>query len=233
MEAGHRAIVPFLLRGSPPAGGVGAADEHHDGHAGCQRGGHGSGSPPTNATASARISPEARDGWWKAILTEWNSLLEYGAFKIVPIEESEGQKLFSALWVLKRKFSGATSAITRLKARLVVRGFEQRPGAHFDESSLYAGVMMYSSLRTLLSIATAKGHGVSLRDVKNAYVQSDLPDPLYMELPAGFKEEGKCLRLAKALYGLRQAGHLWSTTFSGYLRSLGFERNIADPSIHC
>ena len=40
------------------------------------RGGHGSGSPPTNATASARISPEARDGWWKAILTEWNALLE-------------------------------------------------------------------------------------------------------------------------------------------------------------
>ena len=80
---------------------------------------------------------------------------------------------------------------------------------------------MYSSLRTLLSIATAKGHGVSLRDVKNAYIQSDLPDALYyMELPAGFHEEGKCLRLAKALYGLRQAGHLWSTTFSGYLRSL-------------
>ena len=50
--------------------------------------------------------------------------MEYGAFKVVPIEESKGQKLFSALWVLKRKFSGATSAITRLKAQLVVRGFE-------------------------------------------------------------------------------------------------------------
>ena len=75
-------------------------------------------------------------------MTEWTSLLEYGAFKVVPIEESKGQKLFSALWVLKRKFSGTTSAISRLKARLVVRGFEQRPGAHFDESSLYAGVMM-------------------------------------------------------------------------------------------
>ena len=158
--------------------------------------------------------------------------MKYGAFKVVPIEESKGQKLFSALWVLKRKFSGATSAITRLKARLVVRGFEQRPGAHFDESNLYAGVMMYSSLRTLLSIATAKGHGVSLRDVKNAYIQSDLPDELYMELPEGFKEDGKCLRLVKALYGLRQAGHLWSATFSGFLRGLGFQRNIADPSIH-
>ena len=76
-------------------------------------------------------------------MTEWTSLLEYGAFKVVPIEESKGQKLFSALWVLKRKFSGATSAISRLKARLVVRGFEQRPGAHFDESNLYAGVMMF------------------------------------------------------------------------------------------
>ena len=61
---------------------------------------------------------------------------------------------------------------------------------------------------------------------------SHLPDELYMELPEGFKEEGKCLRLTKALYGLRQAGHLWSNTFSGFLRSLSFERNLADPSIH-
>ena len=91
---------------------------------------------------------------------------------------------------------------------------------------------MYSSLRTLLSTATAKGYGISLRDVRNAYIQSDLPDELYMELPEGFKEDGKCLRLAKALYGLRQAGHLWSATFSGFLRSLSFERNLADPSIH-
>ena len=180
----------------------------------------------------SKLSPEVREGWWRAILTEWTSLLEYGAFKVVPIEESKGQKMFSALWVLKRKFSGTTSAISRLKARLVVRGFEQRPGAHFDESNLYAGVMMYSSLRTLLSMATAKGFGISLRDVRNAYIQSDLPDELYMELPEGFKEEGKCLRLTKALYGLRQAGHLWSNTFSGFLRSLSFERNLADPSIH-
>ena len=158
--------------------------------------------------------------------------MEFGAFKVVPIEESKGQKLFSALWVLKRKFSGTTSAITRLKARLVVRGFEQRPGMHFDESNLYAGVMMYSSLRTLLSTATSRGHGISLRDIKNAYIQSDLPDKLYMELPEGFKEDGKCLRLTKALYGLRQAGYLWSATFSGYLRSLSFERNLADPSVH-
>ena len=92
--------------------------------------------------------------------------------------------------------------------------------------------MMYSSLRTLLSIATAKGHGVSLRGVKNSYIQSDLPDELYMELLEGFKEDGKCLRLVKVLYGLRQAGHLWSATFSGFLRGLGFQRNIADPSIH-
>ena len=109
---------------------------------------------------------EAREGWWRAVLAEWIALLEFGAFKVVPIEESKGQKLFSALWVLKRKFSGTTSAITRLKARLVVRGFEQRPGMHFDESNLYAGVMMYSSLRTLLSSATSRGYGISLRDVK-------------------------------------------------------------------
>lgn len=45
-------------------------------------------------------------------------------------------------------------------------------------------------------------------DVKSAFLNGELQDEVYVEQSSGFvlkRQEGKVLRLVKALYGLRQA----------------------------
>jgi Reverse transcriptase (RNA-dependent DNA polymerase) len=46
-------------------------------------------------------------------------------------------------------------------------------------------------------------------DSVNAFLNSSLDEEVYCELPEGFNEEGHCLRLKRALYGLRRSPILW------------------------
>jgi hypothetical protein len=64
------------------------------------------------------------------------------------------------------------------------------------------------SVRLLLTLATQEGWCVHHMDVKSAFLNGDLKEEVYVHQPPGFvipDEEGKVLRLRKALYGLRQA----------------------------
>jgi hypothetical protein len=58
----------------------------------------------------------------------------------------------------------------------------------------------------LLALAAQEGWTVHHMDVKSAFLNGDLKEEVYVKQPPGFVipgEEGKVLRLHKALYGLR------------------------------
>jgi hypothetical protein len=60
----------------------------------------------------------------------------------------------------------------------------------------------------LLALTAQEGWTVHHMDVKSAFLNGDLKEEVYVKQPPGFVipgEEGKVLRLHKALYGLRQA----------------------------
>ena len=57
-------------------------------------------------------------------------------------------------------------------------------------------------------------------DVTNAFINSQLDEVVHCKYPEGFQQPGKCLRLLRALYGLRRAPLLWQQEFSGLLRQL-------------
>lgn len=62
-------------------------------------------------------------------------------------------------------------------------------------------------------------------DVKSAFLNGDLTEVVYVSQPPGFVvsgEEGKVMRLKKALYGLRQAPRAWNSKLDYTLRTLGF-----------
>ena len=125
----------------------------------------------------------------------------------------------------------------RFKARLVVKGFMQRPGFEYDE--VFAPVTSKATLRVLLaSIVTSKMHARQL-DIKTAFLLGTL-DPaleLYCAPPTGFVQTGPggiplICKLVKSLYGLKQAPRIWSETLHAVLRGHGYRRSQFDPALY-
>jgi hypothetical protein len=72
-------------------------------------------------------------------------------------------------------------------------------------------------------------------DVKSAFLNGDLMEEVYVTQPPGFVregEEGKVLRLRKALYGSRQAPRAWNAKLDNTLLLLGFQRSPSEHAIY-
>lgn len=84
------------------------------------------------------------------------------------------------------------------------------------------------TLRTLLSIASARNWPVYQIDVHNAFLHVDLMEEVYMRPPPGFRASVlvQFFRLRKSLYNLRQEPRCWFFKFSIPLQSMIFLNSI-------
>ena len=71
-------------------------------------------------------------------------------------------------------------------------------------------------------------------DVKNAFLNGDLEEEIYMEQPEGCVvpgKEKKVCKLVKSLYGLKQAPKQWHNKFDHVLVTNGYSINDAHKCI--
>lgn len=162
--------------------------------------------------------------WKSAIKDELESLEKNDTWQLV--ELPAGKKVIDSKWVFKVK-RNSEGEVERYKARLVARGFTQRPG--FDFTATYSPVVKMATLRILLAMANQRGWHVHQMDVKCAFLNGSLDEEIFMRQPAGF-ERGKNLvcRLRKAIYGLKQASRNWNQRFHDFMCKLGFKRSEYD-----
>jgi hypothetical protein len=114
-----------------------------------------------------------------------------------------------------------------------------------DYSETFSPTVRQASLKVVLTIAVQEDLEIHHLDYETAYLNSDLKEEVYMEIPSGYDitEEARslgydpndpnlCLRLNKSLYGSPQAGRNWNRDVHRNITSLGFNSFTKDPCIY-
>ncbi|CAH2016809.1 unnamed protein product [Acanthoscelides obtectus] len=200
------------------------------------------------------VRGEDADEWHKAMADEVASILKNGTWEL--IDRPCNQHIVGSRIVLRNKYK-PDGTIERRKARLVARGFSQKPGTHFNET--FAPVARLSSIRLVSALAAHLNMDMQQLDVTCAYLNGSLDETIYMETPEYLDESLKiicdnskyneatrkkardtlntlgkgdkvCL-LRKSLYGLKQAGRSWYQKLSQTLSECGANPTKSDPCV--
>jgi hypothetical protein len=154
------------------------------------------------------------------MMEEYQSIMKNDVWDIVP--RPKGKSVVTSKWIYKIKHV-IDGNIEKHKALFVARGFSQVEGIDYEET--FAFVARYTSIRTIIALASALRWRLHQMDVKTSLLNGEIQEEMYIEQPDGFVIHGKesqVCRLKKALYGLKQAPRAWYAKIDGYLMSLGF-----------
>ena len=140
--------------------------------------------------------------WELAVKDEMDSLLAIQTWELT--ELSVGKKSLHNKWVyrINKEHDGSK----RYKARLVVKGFQQKKGIDYTE--IFSPVVKMSTIRLVLGMVAEENLHLEQLDVRTTFLHGDLEEDLYMIQSERFIVQGQenlVYKLRKSLYGLKQA----------------------------
>lgn len=166
--------------------------------------------------------------WLAAMQDEFNSLMKNNVWTIV--DRPSSCNIVSCKWIYKLKSDYSGNCVV-YKARLVARGFSQKPGVDYTDT--FSPVVRHSTLRILFCIANELNMDMEHIDINTAFLHSKLDECIYMEQPLGFScDNGKVCLLNKSLYGLKQASRLWNNSVYVLLTNNGYTQSKCEPCVY-
>ena len=75
----------------------------------------------------------------------------------------------------------------------MAKGYAQAHGVDYEET--FAPVAKMTTIRIVITLTTAKGWHLHQMDVKNAFLQGELEEEVYMIQPPGFELRCRAFRL--------------------------------------
>ena len=173
----------------------------------------------------ALVQPE----WKKAVMEEVNALEKNKTWEYSKM--LAGKKLVGCKWVFAVKHN-SDGSVNHFKARLVSKGFTQSYGIDYEET--FAPVAKLNSICVLLSLVANLDWPLQQLDIRNAFLNGDLEEEVYMEVPPGLESQenfGKVCKLKKSLYDLKQSPRAWFERLTRVVRQHGFTQCQTDHTM--
>lgn len=104
-----------------------------------------------------------------------------------------------------------------------------------DYEETFTPVSRYTSIHTIIALATSMGWKLHQMDVKTTFLNGDIEEEVYIKKLEGFMihdEKNHVWRLKKALYGLKKETCAWYENMDGFLKSLGFNKSVFYPNLY-
>ncbi|KAA0036818.1 Cysteine-rich RLK (RECEPTOR-like protein kinase) 8 [Cucumis melo var. makuwa] len=166
--------------------------------------------------------------WKNAVMEEMKALEKNRTWEICALPK--GHKTVGCKWVFYLKYK-EDGTLDRHKARLVAKGFTQTYGIDYSET--FSPVAKLNTVRVLLFVAVNKDWPLYQLDVKNAFLNGDLVEEVYMSPPPGFEAQfgQQVCKLQKSLYGLKQSLRAWFDRFTTFVKSQGYSQGHSDHTL--
>ena len=106
----------------------------------------------------------------------------------------------------------------------------------FDPNDVFTPVCEWSTVRMLFTLGVMRKWKTASIDFKNAFTQGQLPKPIYLELPSGFKQSNPgsdetVIKVTTSLYGDRCAANIWYRAIRKAFEDIGFVVSEFDPCL--
>ena len=99
------------------------------------------------------------------MIKEYQSIMKNYVWDVIP--RPKGKTVVTSKWIYKIKHA-VDGSIEKNKARFVARGFSQKEGIDYEEN--FAPVSRYTSIRSILTLATMMKWKIHQMDVKTAFL---------------------------------------------------------------
>ena len=116
------------------------------------------------------------DVWREAMVEEYDSIMKNQVWEVVP--RPEGKKVVGFRWIYKVKHA-TDGSMQKYKVRFVEKGFSHKEGIDYEET--FALVARYSSIQSIISLATEMGWHVHQMDIKTALLNGVIEEEVYIE----------------------------------------------------
>ncbi|MBW0501411.1 hypothetical protein O181_041126 [Austropuccinia psidii MF-1] len=167
-----------------------------------------------------------KDLWKQAINKELDNMNQLKVWEVIDLKED--YKLVGTTWILRIKTNHQNEAV-EFKARLCTQGFSQTQGSNYSKT--FAPTGRLNSLRSLIAFDCKNNLCFHQINIKIVFLNANLSAVVYLAIPQGMNSDQrqKCLRLNKAIYGLKKAPLAWYTRLKQWLLKIGFRVSILDP----
>jgi hypothetical protein len=191
---------------------------------------------PASLKAHSKLAPSNKKIWDDAYFEEYDGLCSLPSWEVVTEEQylkiNKGRRALPTMAVSTIKYD-AHNKPKRAKYRIAVLG--NLDYHTWSKEATAAPVLSQLELCLLTSLAVHHRRSLKNCNVKQAFVQSSLPDNevYFLKPPAGCPRSNPnhYWRLIWSLYGLKRAPKLWFNTLCKHLHNMGLRNSTSSPCL--